>query len=99
MGRIRKGKLLQRQKGRYRLQQTQQSNSGRQARQRLMKNKQNLKRRLILLRQNSYPTMIRRENNIKWAVKLHRSVNKRKQRRQRGDTKRHAARNIKIRVS
>ena len=78
MGRIRKGKLLQRRKGRYRLQQTQQSKSGRQAGQRLMKNKQNLKRRLILLRQNSYPTMIRRENNIKWAVKSHRSVNKRK---------------------
>ena len=95
-GRIRKGKLPQIWKVQQVLKPMQQSNARRESRKNPRNRKHNLSRRPITLRGNGYPTLTTKEEKMKQAVKLHRSVNKRNQRGQQRETKRHAARTRKI---
>ena len=69
-GRIWKGKHSRRRKRQQPLQKTQQLNVRRKARQRPTKNKRNLTRQLIALRQNGYPTLISKEMKVKRAGKI-----------------------------
>ena len=98
MRRILKEKLSRSWKRWLVLQPPQKSNARQEARKRFRQRKRNLTKHPITLRKNYSPTLIRKEKKNKRAVKLYRSAKKRKQRRQRCETKIHSARMMKIRA-